>query len=120
MLRTAASAVVTGPVEVNAVAPALFSANASGQGVAAAQAVQVHADGTQTTVPVMQWDAVGKRWVSVPIDLSTGVETALVLYGTGVRGRSSPEAVQAQVGGVAAIVDYAGAQPSFSGLDQRW
>jgi uncharacterized protein (TIGR03437 family) len=110
--------VTSGPVQVNAIAPALFSVNASGQGVAAAQAVQVSADGTQTTMPVAQWDAVAQRWASVPIDLSAGVQTVLLLYGTGIRGRSSPDAVQAQVGGVHAIVDYAGAQPAYSGLDQ--
>jgi uncharacterized protein (TIGR03437 family) len=110
--------VTSGAVQVNAIAPALFSVNASGQGVAAAQAVQVSADGTHTTVPIAQWDALAQSWASVPIDLSAGVQTVLLLYGTGIRGRSSPDAVQAQVGGVHAIVDYAGAQPAYSGLDQ--
>lgn len=42
----------------------------------------------------------------------------LVLYGTGLRGRSSLADVTATVDGRAARVDYAGAQPEFPGLDQ--
>jgi uncharacterized protein (TIGR03437 family) len=42
----------------------------------------------------------------------------LTLYGTGFRNRSSLANVQVTVNGVSVPVQYAGAQPSFPGLDQ--
>jgi uncharacterized protein (TIGR03437 family) len=42
----------------------------------------------------------------------------LELYGTGIRGVSSLAGVAATIGGVPAAVAYAGAQPTFDGLDQ--
>lgn len=111
--------VASGPVDVRALAPAIFSANASGQGVAAAQALHVSADDNQTMLDVARWDDQSKRFVSVPMDLGTEADTTvLILYGTGIRGVSSLSAVHAQVGGVDAVVDYAGAQPVYTGLDQ--
>ena len=41
-----------------------------------------------------------------------------MLYGTGIRGRSSLSGVTAKIGGLDAQVQYAGAQPEFAGLDQ--
>jgi len=42
----------------------------------------------------------------------------LVLFGTGIRGRSSLAAVSATVGGVAVPVVFAGDSGQFVGLDQ--
>jgi uncharacterized protein (TIGR03437 family) len=55
----------------------------------------------------------------VPIDF--GAETDrifLLLYGSGVRGRSALTAVSVQAGGTDAPVSYAGPQNDFAGLDQ--
>src|SRR5262249_47359002 len=86
---------------VVAVSPGLFAANADGQGVAAAQVLRVKADGSQSFESVSQFDAALKKYVARPIDLgSEGEQVYLVLYGTGIRGRSSLGAVALQVGGM--------------------
>lgn len=76
------------------VAPALISADGSGRGPAAAQLVR------------------------------DGGSTFLILYGSGIRGRTAfgavraLSAVRALIGGSAIAVEYAGPQPQFAGLDQ--
>lgn len=42
----------------------------------------------------------------------------LLLFGTGIRKRSSLAAVTVQIGGVVAPINFAGAQADFVGLDQ--
>lgn len=59
----------SGAIRIDPVAPGLFTANANGQGVAAAVALRVKADGTQIFEPVAQWDETQNRFVSLPIDL---------------------------------------------------
>ncbi|MDX2033071.1 MAG: hypothetical protein SF339_20510 [Blastocatellia bacterium] len=104
-------------VRIEAVAPALFSANADGRDVAAAVALRVR-NGVQTYETVATYDNVQKRFVSVPIDLGPeGDQVFLLLFGTGVRGRSALDKVTVKVGGVDAPVGYAGAQ-GLVGLDQ--
>jgi|GEM_PF-2726334 len=113
------SIVSTGTVQVERVAPGLFAANADGQSVAAAYAVRVKPDGQQSAEPVGLFDAAQHRFVCRPVDLGPeGEEVFLVLFGTGLRFRSSPEGVRAKIGGLDARVDYAGAQGDFVGLDQ--
>ncbi|MFN0086854.1 MAG: hypothetical protein ACKVX9_15795 [Blastocatellia bacterium] len=104
-------------VRIEAVAPALFSANADGANVAAAVALRVR-NGVQTYEPVAAYDNVQKRFVSVPIDLGPeGDQVFLLLFGTGIRGRSALDKVAVRVGGIDAPVGYAGAQ-GLPGLDQ--
>lgn len=111
--------VSVGTIQISNVAPGLFAANANGAGVAAATALRVRADGSQSFEPVASFDAAQSRFVSVPIDLGPDTDQVfLVLNGTGIRGRSSLAAVTATVGGTAARVDYAGLQGVFVGLDQ--
>ena len=101
---------------VGTVAPGLFSADGSGTGVAAALAFRIAADSTQTPVPVFQCSASG--CVSVPMSLGSSTDKLeLVLYGTGIQGRSSLANVVAEIGGVPADVLYAGSTV-FPGLDQ--
>jgi uncharacterized protein (TIGR03437 family) len=105
-------------VRVEAVAPGLFSADATGQGVAAAIAVRVKADGSQAFEAVVQLDEFG-RLVATPIDLGPeGEQVFLILFGTGWRGTNSTANVLAKIGGVDAPVGYAGPQGSFVGEDQ--
>jgi uncharacterized protein (TIGR03437 family) len=104
---------------LNTVAPGLFSADASGQGVAAAVALRIRADDTQTTEPVAQFDASRNQFVLRPIDLGPESEQVyLVLFGTGIRGRSALSAVITKIGGETVETLYAGLQPDFVGLDQ--
>jgi uncharacterized protein (TIGR03437 family) len=99
------------------VGPGLFSADGSGKGVAAAVGVRVSADGAQVPVTVFQCASTG--CASVPMDLGASTDALVVeFYGTGIRGRSSPSNVVAQIGGTPARVDYAGLQPQYIGLDQ--
>ena len=116
---------LTGVTQIENVASGLFAANANGQGVAAAEALRVrnNPDGTQTLSyePIARYDAtiIPPRFVSIPLDLGPVTDTVfLILYGTGIRYRSSLTGVTARVAGVTAQVDYAGAAPDFVGLDQ--
>jgi uncharacterized protein (TIGR03437 family) len=100
-----------GEVEIAAAAPAIFSADSTGKGDAAALA---------TTD--------GVSYQSPPFDVSVnGKPNILVLYGTGIRraaaanpsdGNGVAESVGVTIDGRNANVLYAGAQGSFSGLDQ--
>ncbi len=108
-----------GDITVVPIAPGLFSANADGQGVAAAAALRVKADNTQSYEPVARFDPAQNRFVAVPLDLGAeGEQLFLELYGTGLRRRSSFAAVNATLGGVSSEVLFAGASPQYVGLDQ--
>lgn len=104
----------TGVVQLAAVAPGLFSANASGQGVAAAQIVTA-TSGVQAVSPV--FDCAPGTCVNLPIDVSSG-NSALVLYGTGIRNRNALSDVTVQIGSQTLPVAYAGAASAYVGLDQ--
>jgi uncharacterized protein (TIGR03437 family) len=108
-----ASGTMTGTAQIQSTAPGLYTANATGQGPAAAQVVR----GNQTSL-AFQCDAAGQNCTPAPIDLSGNTQVFLVLYGTGLRGRSSLSSVSANIGPVTGTVTYAGPQGSFVGLDQ--
>jgi uncharacterized protein (TIGR03437 family) len=111
--------VATSEAPINPVAPALFTANASGQGAPAAIALRVRADGSQSVEQIVRYDAAQQRIVPVPIDLGPeGDQVFLILFGTGFRARSEPEAVAAIIGDKLADVLFSGAAPGFAGLDQ--
>lgn len=106
-------------VTVADVAPGLFAANATGQGVAAAVALRIKADGSQLYEPVVVFDPAQNRFVAQPIDLGPPSDQVfLILFGTGLRNRSALSAVAVQIGGVSADVLFAGPQGDFVGLDQ--
>jgi uncharacterized protein (TIGR03437 family) len=111
--------VAGGFVTITNVAPGLFTANASGRGVAAAVALRVRPDGTQIYEPVARFDPAHNVFVPIPIDLgSEGDRVFLILYGTGNRYHSGLSNVTLAIGGVAVGALYAGAVPGFEGLDQ--
>jgi uncharacterized protein (TIGR03437 family) len=111
--------VATGQTTISAVAPALFSANANGQGVASAVVLRVKADGTQSFEPAIQFDFNQRRFIARPIDLGPESDQVfLILFGTGLRNRPASSAVSLGIGGVMSEVLYAGAQGDFVGLDQ--
>ena len=108
-----------GMIQIAAVAPGIFAANTTGQGVAAAVALRVRPDNSLSYEPVSRYDAGSNLFVPVPIDLGPdGEQVFLILYGTGIRYFGSLDAVTAQVGGAGAQVTFAGAQNDFVGLDQ--
>lgn len=112
-----------GTVMIEPVAPALFSANANGQGVAAAVVLRVKSDGSQIYEPAIQFNSTTNRFEAVPIDLGPDLgsgadQVFLIAYGSGFRNRSSLSAARATIGGTSADVTYAGAQGNLTGLDQ--
>ncbi|MEK7832249.1 MAG: IPT/TIG domain-containing protein, partial [Acidobacteriota bacterium] len=108
-----------GTVQIVQFAPGLFAANASGSGVAAAVALRVKADGSQSYEPVAEFNQAQNRIVARPIDLGAETDRVfLLLFGTGWRGRTALSAFKVQIGGVDAPVSFAGAQGDFAGLDQ--
>lgn len=104
-------AVAAGPVEIGAVAPALFSAGATGRGTVAGYALQIAGDGSRTGF--LLYDPA--TLAPVALDLAGGA-VYLEMYGTGIRGYRS--AVTAQVGGIPVPVLAAVAHGQFPGLDQ--
>lgn len=101
------------------VAPGLFSANATGKGVAAAVALRIKSDGTRIYEPVAAFSQAQNQFVAVPIDLGAPDDQAfLILFGTGLRARSALSAVTANIGGTNADVTFAGPQGTLVGLDQ--
>jgi uncharacterized protein (TIGR03437 family) len=116
-ITNGAGEVTSGLLSIGNVAPGLFTAEASGQGFAAADVVYVAADGSQTLSSVTRFDAAQNKRVGLPIDLSYEA-AVLVLYGTGIRQRSDVSAVRVRIDGVDAPLDYAGQQGGYFGLDQ--
>ena len=111
--------VAIGAIQIEVVAPSLYSANASGSGIAAGSALRVSAANVQTSLPINTFDSASKLFVSVPIDLGSATDqTFLLLYGTGFRYRSQLSNVTATIGGVTLPVQYAGPQGTYVGLDQ--
>ncbi|MGH9855755.1 MAG: hypothetical protein ACREBD_38465, partial [Blastocatellia bacterium] len=89
-----------GAINVIRVAPALFSADASGQRLAAAVVQRVKADGAQSYEPVARYDQTTGKFVAVPIDLGPpGDRVFLALFGTGIHGRQALSTVKASMGG---------------------
>ncbi|MEP7273379.1 MAG: hypothetical protein ABI882_17905 [Acidobacteriota bacterium] len=110
--------VSTGSVLISSIAPGLFSANADGQGVAAAYIVRVR-NGIQTIEDAVRYDAVLAKFVPVPISLGpVGDQVFLILFGTGFRRFQSLSDISVKIGGASMFVSGAAAQGSFVGLDQ--
>jgi trimeric autotransporter adhesin len=111
--------VAGGTLQIERVAPGLFTMNASGQGVPAALAIFARGDGSQTWQYVFNTECQVGSCQPVPLDLGAATDQMfLQLYGTGMRGRSSLAAVTARIGGADAAVEYADEVSGLVGLDQ--
>ncbi len=108
------------PTTIAEVAPSLFTADSSGAGVPAANALAYASGITAPQVsPVYNCGGSPVVCTAVPIDVSAPATSVyLELFGTGIRGRSSLSGVSVTVSGLAQQVTYAGAQGSYQGLDQ--
>jgi uncharacterized protein (TIGR03437 family) len=103
----------TGTVQINTVAPGIFTTNFSGTGVPAGYVVRVKPDNSQTNEPI------SNGTTPLQIDLGPQGDTViLVIFGTGWRFRSDLSAVTCTIRGVAAQVLFAADAPGFQGLDQ--
>ncbi len=119
IVSTADQLTISGAVAIAPVAPSLFSANWSGQGVAAAVAVHVAADQSQTIQDVFDCPGGPGTCSAEPIDFgSEDAQVHLMLFGTGLRAAGGASAVSVKVGGVSVPVTFAGAQEQYVGLDQ--
>jgi uncharacterized protein (TIGR03437 family) len=106
-------------IVVERLLPGMFTARATGEGVAAAFVLRVRADGTQLMEPVFGWDPELDQIVFRPILVpSEGERVYVQLYGTGWRSNSGPGSVRVTIGGFPIPVLFAGAQGSYAGLDQ--
>lgn len=115
-----------GSIQVLAVAPALFTANASGEGVPAATLLRLKPDNTLIYEPLTQPDAGSLRLVPKPIELGPeGDRVFLLLFPSGIRRAGDTngdgnlnESVRLLIGGTETIPLFAGPAPGFIGLDQ--
>ncbi|MEP7270652.1 MAG: choice-of-anchor V domain-containing protein [Acidobacteriota bacterium] len=113
--------VAQGTVQIDAVSPGMFRIFPSlNQNVlAAAQIFRVKADGSSGIEDIVRFDSATGQFVSIPIEFGPAPEVIfLVIYGTGIRGRSSESDVTVTIGDVNAPVAYADFAPGYVGLDQ--
>jgi uncharacterized protein (TIGR03437 family) len=102
-------------ITLTRIAPGLFVTDGEAPFVKA-NVIKV-ANGIQTVQ--LPYQLVGGILRALPVDLGGANDVVvLVLYGTGLRGRTSLNQVTATIGGAAAPVAYAGPQGQFPGLDQ--
>lgn len=107
-----------GAAAIATVAPGIFSAAGDGQGPAAATLWVLRPDGT------LSISAAASCAANVPCEAATldvgppGSLAVLVLYGTGIRGRSALDKVTCTIGSADAPVLYAGPHGGSPGLDQ--
>jgi uncharacterized protein (TIGR03437 family) len=116
-IHNAAGIFTTANFNIATVAPALYTANAQGNGPPAAYVVYRDASGNDTPVLMASCDS-SNNCTPVAIDLSRAPIVYLQLYGTGIRGRSDVSKVTATIAGSVFTAGYAGPQLTFPGLDQ--
>jgi uncharacterized protein (TIGR03437 family) len=117
-----------GVINIAKVVPGLISANANGQGVAAAIALRVTGSGALSYESVASFDSAQNKFVPIPIDLGPSSDQVFViLFGVGFRyaqntdgnpDNGSAENVMITLGGVNVPALYSGPAPGFVGLDQ--
>lgn len=122
----AGSTVSSGTVMIAQVAPGVFTANATGQGVPAASVLRLKINGLLSYEPLSQYSPILQRYSTKPIDMSSDTDRVfLVLFLTGIRQAADDnrdgnvnEGIRVLIGGNEVIPAYAGIQPDFAGLDQ--
>jgi uncharacterized protein (TIGR03437 family) len=103
-------------IQVAHIAPGVFTLDGTGQGLATTTAVRVDSDGRRTGV--FTFDCIGDEACrALPIDISRG-SVIVSFFGTGVRGRSSLANVSCKIGGLDAVVIFAGVQYNSAGPDR--
>ncbi len=111
--------VSSGALKIEAFAPGIFAAAANGSGVAAGKVQRIRS-GASTFEDMFERDpADTTKWRAIAIDLDPPTDNVfLLLFATGVRGRSNPLNASVNIGSVTLPVDFAGNQNGFVGLDQ--
>jgi|GEM_PF-1577247 len=117
-LISAGQVVATGTTAVTSVAPGVFTANGTGEGVAAGFAVLANSAGVEQEL-LFEPAPDSEEFRPLPFDMSDpDTEVWLILFGTGWRGASDLAEVSATVNGLPVPVVFAGDQGEFAGLDQ--
>jgi uncharacterized protein (TIGR03437 family) len=100
----------SGSVTVENISPSAFTVSSGGQPIAAAL----------TTFDAVSYQpVVNPDGTALPISVGTATRpNYLILYGTGMRRRSSLSAVNVTIGGIAISPDYVGAHSFYVGCDQ--
>ena len=110
--------IALGELSVNTLAPAIFTQNATGEGVPAAYGIRVSGGGS-SVVNILTFDIGQSRWVPLAINPGTASEPVyLALFGTGFRAASEAGTVSVRIGTTPIPVQYVGLSPGFIGLDQ--
>ncbi len=118
-IAAADGTISTGNITIADVAPALFTADASGKGLPTGLILRVKADGAQVYEALAQFNTATRRFDPVAIDVSNPKEQVFaVLFGTGFRYRRAPQALRATVGGLDVAIPFAGKQGGLIGVDQ--
>lgn len=102
---------------IGPISPGIFTADATGLGLAAAHAIRVSPDGSQSVQNVSDCST----GICTPVPIAFGApddRIVLVLYGTGIRGRSGLAGVHATVGTLTLPCQFAGPHSLYPGLDQ--
>jgi uncharacterized protein (TIGR03437 family) len=103
---------------VQAVAPALFSADGTGTGVAAATGIRTQAGNPNLQSPITVFTCGSSGCTGVPLNVGVDTPVFLSFYGTGIHHLSSLANVTVTINGISVPVLYAGAQGTYPGLDQ--
>ncbi len=110
--------VFTENTRIESTMPGLFTADASGKGLAAAYLTRVKAGKIVGDEPITRLNAQGQV-EAIPIDLGAeDEELFLVVFGTGIRHRNPNSPVTAKIADTDTPVLYAGRQADYVGLDQ--
>ncbi len=119
VVRSGTGQTSTGTVQIAPLAPAIFAANATGNGPAAAGIVRVNPLGQLSFESAVEYSAALTRFLTRPLDLGpTGERLILVLYLTGIRGAGPSSSLRVLIGGTEVVPLFSGPQPEFAGLDQ--
>jgi uncharacterized protein (TIGR03437 family) len=113
-IAAADGSVSTAPLDIENVTPGLFDVPCCLWSIAPKGYLVRVREGSQSIEPLLD-----DKNQFVPIDLGPETDVAyLVMFGTGLRNRSSLAAVKVNIGGVESPVEYAGPQGHYAGLDQ--
>lgn len=113
--------VSVGELMVGRLAPAIFTQNATGDGVPAAYGLRVKGSAV-TAVSILSYDNTMSKWVPEAIDLGPDGPDPdvvyLVLFGTGLRSNTGATSTMVKFNSTNAVPVYAGEAPGYVGLDQ--
>lgn len=116
-LRLEGQVVAQGTTGIGATAPGLITATSSGSGAPAGFLQTFPAEGAATAD--LLFETMTAQRAPVAFDISdASSQYFLLLFGTGIRGRTELAAVTATINGVDVPVAFAGAQGEFEALDQ--